>query len=231
MRIFAILVALAVLTAPAAAQEPSRATVLNVNAMGEVSARPDMATIQLGVRTTGATAQAAMADNAAAMSALTRALRQAGLAERDIQTAYMSVNPRYRGQDNQTIDQYVATNTVRAVVRDIDSVGAIIDRAAVAGANTVSGISFGLQNPEPQINQARLEAVTDARERAELYARALGMHVERIISITEAGAAAPSFNDEIIVTASRRSGGSYTTPVSPGELISRANVSVSFELR
>lgn len=203
-------------------------TILNLNAAGEAQSRPDMATITIGVRNTGTTAQGVMAANAVATTELVRVLRRAGIAERDIQTGYISLYP-YNRSDESRDHRFEAQNSVRAIIRDIGNTGRIIDASIAGGANTLSGVYFGLQDPAPQIDQARLAALADARGRAEIYARALGMRVERVISVTEAGAAPPP--GEIIVTAARRSGESMPTPVAPGQLTTRANISVAFELR
>ncbi|MBY0563539.1 MAG: SIMPL domain-containing protein [Hyphomonadaceae bacterium] len=221
------IVALAFMAVPAFAQEQSRATVLNLNVAGEAVALPDMATINLGVRSEASTAQAAMAANAEAMTALMRALRRAGLPEGDIQTSHVSLYP---DRDGDRIVRYRAANSVRVLVRDIDDVGPVIDRAVTAGAVTLNGVWLGLQDPEAQLQHARMDAVSSARERADVYARALGMRVEHIISVTEAGAAAPSFSEEIVVTG-RRVGNAPVTPIAPGELTTRVNVSVAFQLR
>ena len=226
------------LIAPATAQQQRedapRATVLSVNAHGMVEARPDMATINVGVLTMGQSAEGARAENARRMTALTAALRRAGIAERDIQTSYVRVSPRYQHRSDQAplITGYEAQNSVRAKVRDIDATGRVIDATVAAGGNQVNGVSFGFQEPEVHVNRARRDAINVARERADLYADALGMRVVRVISVSEAGAAAPvSFGDEIVVTASRAGGGSSPTPIAPGELETRAAVSVSYELR
>jgi uncharacterized protein YggE len=236
----AAIVVFAALAAPATAQQDAapaaaRSTILNVNASGVSVARPDMAVINAGVTTQANTAQASLAENAERMTALVGALRRAGIAERDIQTSWVRVNPRYRHRDGHEpeVIGYEAANTVRAKIRNIDHAGRVIDAVVGAGGNTVHGISFGHQAPEAQLDVARRDAIAVARQRADLYAQALGMRVQRVISVTEAGAAAPSFDDEIIVTGTRlqRQGFQAQSPVAPGELETRANVSVSFELR
>lgn len=217
-----------------AAAEVERGTVLNVTASGVSLAPPDMATVSLGVTTQGRTAAEAVSENAQRMTALLRSLRGSGLAERDIQTSYVRVNPRYQYREGYEplIVGYDANNAVRAQVRDLERTGRVVDAAVAAGGNTIQGIGFSHQEPEVQLDIARREAISMARQRAELYAEASGLRVRRMISISEAGASAPSFNEEIVVTASRRVA-SYEapTPVAPGELETRANVSVSFELR
>jgi uncharacterized protein len=226
------------LIAPATAQQQRedqpRATLLSVNAYGMVEAQPDMATINVGVIAEGTSAEGARAENARRMTALVQALRRAGIAERDIQTSYVRVNPRYQHRSDlpPLIRGYEAQNTVRARVRDIDATGRVIDATVQAGGNQVNGVSFGFQEPEVHVDRARRDAIAVARRRADLYADALGLRVVRVISVSEAGAARPASldQDEIVVTASRVGGGA-STPIAPGELETRASVSVSYELR
>jgi uncharacterized protein YggE len=228
----------AVLAVPATAQQQAdeaqtRGTVLNINAQGVSLARPDMATVTVGVATQGQTAQEAVAENARRMNALVQSLRRSGLAERDIQTAYVRVSPRYQYRERlqPLIVGYDANNSVRARVRRIDNTGRTIDAVVAAGGNTVQGVAFSFQEPEAQLDMARRDAVSMARRRAELYADGVGLTVVRVISITESGAAAPSFNEEaIVVTASRLARPDYQapSPIAPGELETRAQVSVAF---
>jgi uncharacterized protein YggE len=139
---------MASLAAPAAAQEAQvsvpavQGTLLTVNAEGMTEGRPDMATINLGVTTEGQTAQAALAENARRMTALTQALRRAGVAERDIQTSNVSVHPQQQYVEGQQprITGYQANNTVTDKVRRIDSTCRVIDAAVAAGGNTVHGL-------------------------------------------------------------------------------------------
>lgn len=237
----AAIAAFAIAAVPATAQQQSQAqpsglgTVLNINAQGVSLAAPDMATVTVGVATQGRTAEQAVAENARRMTALVRSLRQSGLAERDIQTAYVRVNPRYQYREGlePLIVGYDANNSVRARVRRVDTTGRVIDAVVAAGGNTVQGIAFSHQDAEAQMDVARRDAIAMARRRADLYAEGVGLRVVRVISMTEAGASAPSFNEEIVVTGSRavRQDFAAQSPIVPGELETRAQVSVSFELR
>src|SRR5688572_21163386 len=168
-------------------------TLLSVSAEGTSEARPDMATINLGVTTEGQTAQAALAENARRMTALTAALRRAGIAERDIQTSNVSVYPQQQYVEGQQprITGYQANNTVTAKVRAIDNTGRVIDAAVGAGGNTVNGVSFTYQDPDAQLDVARRDAIAEARRRAELYANALNMRVVRIVAVQEGGGYSP----------------------------------------
>ncbi len=240
MKAAAAFAVMATFAAPtvAAAQEPQisvpavQGTLLSVAAEGMVEGRPDMAVINLGVTTEGQTAQAALQENARRMTALTQALRRAGIAERDIQTSNVSVYPQQVYGEGQAprITGYQANNTVTAKVRNVDNTGRVIDAAVGAGGNTVNGVSFAYQNPDAQLDAARRDAIQEARRRADLYASALNMRVHRIVAVSELG----GFHPPIVPVAMERlqaADGAASTPVSPGEIETRVNVNVTFELR
>lgn len=234
---FAVLAAVATPQIAAAQQQPapqaapSQGTFLSVNADGTSEAAPDMAVVSLGVTTEGATAQAALQENARRMTALNAALRRAGIAERDIQTSNISVNPQYNYQEGQAprITGYQANNTVTARVRNLANLGRVIDAVVAAGGNTVNGVSFAHQNPDAQLDVARRDAIAEARRRAELYANALGMRVVRVVAVQEGGGWSPPIPMPMAAQMDRA--GAFNTPVSPGEIETRVNVSVTFELR
>lgn len=230
---FAVMATFAAPQTAAAQDAPTvhgvQGTLLSVSAEGASEARPDMATINLGVTTEGQTAQAALAENARRMSALTQALRRAGIAERDIQTSNVSVHPLQQYRENQPplITGYQANNTVTAKIRRIDNTGRTIDAAVGAGGNTVHGVSFSHADPDAQLDIARRDAIAEARRRAELYANALNMRVHRIVAVQEGGGYAPPMP----VAMERMAAQDARTPVSPGQIATRVNVSVTFELR
>jgi len=184
-----------VLAAPASAQSAptvpivADATVLDVVATGEVSRTPNIATLRAGVVTQAPTASAASKENATRMSQVIASLRAAGIAPRDIATASVNLAPQYRYADNQppAITGYQATNTVSITFRDIAKSGAALDALVEAGANQIDGPQLSIDQPEAALDAARVEAVTRARARAELYAKAAGMRVDRIASIGEQG--------------------------------------------
>lgn len=234
---FAVLAAAAV---PPAAQAQTQGqvvlaegTLLSVSADGKSEARPDMATINLGVTTEGQTAAAALAENARRMTALVAALRRAGVAERDIQTSNVSVYPQQQYVEGQQprITGYQANNSVTAKVRRIDTTGRVIDAAVGAGGNTVNGVSFSHSDPDAQLDIARRDAIAEARRRAELYANALGMRVNRIVSVSESGGYAPPIPVAVERFAMADQAAPPPTPVAPGEIETRVSVHVTFELR
>jgi uncharacterized protein YggE len=193
--IFAGTFALVALSAlPAAAQEMRPVlldgTVLEISAEGVSTRVPDVATIQAGVVTQAASATAAMAENSRRMAAVLAALRAAGIAERDLQTASISLTPQYRYEDNKPpiLTGYQASNQVSVRFRDISRSGAILDTLVKQGANNISGPSLSVDKAEAALDEARTDAVAKARARATLYAQAAGLKIDRILAITERGA-------------------------------------------
>lgn len=168
-------------------------TLLDINAEGSSTRVPDLAVVQAGVMTQAATAGEAMQQNGARMAAVLAALRRAGIAERDIQTSSISLSPQYRYAENQPpiLTGYQASNQVTVRFRDIARTGTVIDTLVKEGANNLSGPTLMVDKPEAALNEARTAAIAKARERAELYARAAGLRVERILSISESGPVIP----------------------------------------
>ena len=216
-------------TQPAPVAAPVQGTLLTVNAEGMSEGRPDMATINLGVTTEGQTAQAALQENVRRMTALTQALRRAGIAERDIQTSNVSVYPQQQYVEGQQphITGYQANNSVTAKIRNINNTGRVIDAAVAAGGNTVNGVSFSYQDPDAQLDAARRDAIQEARRRAELYANALNMRVVRVVAVQEGGGYSPP----VPMAVERMAAQDASTPIAPGQIETRVSVNVTFELR
>jgi uncharacterized protein YggE len=207
-----------------------RATTLNLSASGESKVAPDLATITLGVQTDGATAAGAMGANAAQMTKVIAALKKAGIAERDIQTSNLSVNPQYVYVENNPpkLTGYQASNQVTVQVRDLAKLGQTVDATVSAGATNVGGISFGLQDPQAAEDKARLDAVKALQAKADLYARATGYKIVRLVSLGEGGGYTPAPPMPMYAMAKMERADS--SPVSAGELKVRIDVSATYEL-
>ena len=234
----ASLIALAALPAAAAAQQtvavPIQAidgTRLDVVATGEVNRVPDIARISAGVVTTAPTATAALQQNADRMVAVRRALRAAGIADRDIQTSSINLYPDYRHDErgsNPQIIGYRASNELMVTFRDIANAGKILDALVAQGANQINGPMLGIDKPEAALDEARTKAVANARARAELYAKAIGKRVGRILSISESGGhfAPPP----MVMMRAASADAAASTGIEPGQQTLTASVQVSFEL-
>ena len=233
----ALLIGVALAPSAAAAQQavvpvvqPVAGTRLDVNATGEVSRVPDIAIISAGVVTRAASATAAIQQNAERMERVTAALRRAGIAERDIQTSTISLNPEYRYVENRApqLTGYTASNQLSIRFRDIRNSGRILDALVAEGANQINGPSLTIDEPEAALDEARTRAIANGRARAELYARALGMRVVRLLSVSEnVGYSVPS----PVMMRAEAAVGAADTKIVPGEQQLSATVSMSFELR
>lgn len=226
---FAAALAAALVALPAAADTVMVPT-LTVSAEGKVARAPDIADISGGVVTIAPTAAAAMADNARRMTAVVAAVRKAGIAERDIQTAGLSLQPQYRYDNNQppALTGYQATNTVNLRIRKLADTGRLLDALVAVGANQLNGPNFRVDAADAALDEARTAAVATARARAELYAKAAGVHIKRIVSISESGG-----NPEprpIMARAMAMKAADAETPVSPGEVSLTVNVTMVFEI-
>jgi uncharacterized protein len=209
---------------------PLAGTRLDIVGTGEVSRVPDQARISAGVMTQAQSANDALRRNAERMQAVRAALRQAGIADRDIQTSAINLHPEYRYQENQPpqLVGYRASNQVTVRFRDLANAGRILDALVAQGANQIAGPSLGLSDPDEAMNAARQEALTDARARAEIYARALGMRVRRIVSVSETGGFAVPPPQPYAAMA--REMAVADTRIEPGEQEIRATLHVTFEL-
>jgi len=193
---------------------------LTVNGVGTVKAVPDEAQMSFGVDTRRPTAQAAVAANADAMRKVINALRQAGA--REIATQWVSVYPFTN--ESGVVEGFSASNSVSAV-SDVDDAAGMIDAAAEAGANQVSGPGLSSSNAEALYREALAKAVADARLRAEVLAKASGRSLGEITTIVEGGAAMP------VPYAERAALDAGSTPIVPGQQETSASISVTFSLR
>lgn len=240
MRYLATAVALAAIPftlSPAAAQVTptivADGAILDITAQGETTRVPDVATIRAGVVTQGTTAAVALAENAKRMAAVLDALKRAGVAPRDNRTASVSLSPQYKYADGQApvVTGYQASNSVSIRFRDIAKAGAILDALVTEGANQIDGPTLSIDQPEAALDEARADAVKRARTRADLYARAAGLSVSRILSITEAGQNDGSTPQPIMFSNRAMASADAATRVVPGETEVTVSVNVRFLLK
>lgn len=207
---------------------PPDATLLQVSTHGEAQRVPDVATIQAGVVTRDVNANAAMHANATHMGAVIAALKQAGVADRDIHTAAISLQPQYSDKQPPRITGYEASNTVSVRLRDMAKIGDVLDALVREGANQINGPDLVVEKPDAALDEARRAAMQQAKSRAELYAEAAGLKVRRIVSIAESGQAqhTPQAMNRMMVSGYGRA----ATPVEAGENTLAIDLSVEFEL-
>ncbi len=204
--------------------EKAPQNLLTVNGMAEVSVAPDLAVLTAGVTTTAKTAREASEANAKAMTAVMTAVKNAGVAERDVQTARLSLQPVRENRNGAIrISGFQASNQVTIKIRDLGKPSAVIDALVAAGANDISGLQFMVAEPSKALDQGREAAIADARRKAEIYARAANVRLGSAVNISEQGNATPR-------PFLMRSAAAASTPVSPGEETLQVSVSVSYAL-
>lgn len=159
-------------------------TLLTVSGTGRAERRPDQATFTAGLENSGGNAGEASARANAAVGRIAAALKAQGIAEKDIQTSALSIERIEYGKNR---GRFQASNTVTVRVRQVDKAGAAIAAATGAGANVLSGPSLTVSDPEAATLSAHGAAYRAARAKADAYARAAGMHVARVLSITDGG--------------------------------------------
>jgi hypothetical protein len=196
---------------------------------GVVEAVPDMATVSLGVMAQADTAKAAMDETSEGVGALIDLLAGAGIEPSDIQTSGLSLNPLWDQSSYESgtprVSGFQAMNTVSVRVRALDGLGALLDDALESGANMFNGLSFGLQEPGPRLDEARAEAVADARRKAELLAAAAGVELGGIVSIAETANMAVPMPMYRMDTAM-----SEAVPVAAGEMAVTAMVTITWRI-
>jgi uncharacterized protein YggE len=202
---------------------------VTVSGEGTITVKPDIATINLGVQATSATATAALDQANTAAAKLIQALKSAGVANDDIVTNGVSVYPMYNGSNRVT--SYQASNTVTVTVRSIDHTGPVIDAAAAAAGDniTIGGVSFSVADPEAVIGAARAKAITNAKTRAGQFADAAGAKVGDVLQISEVSVSpVPVYYAG--AADSVAGGKAAPTPVQTGTQDMSVSVTVVFEL-
>jgi uncharacterized protein len=228
----AALVAAALLAAPALAETAPADTapaVISVTGEATVSVAPDLARIDGGVTTEAKTAREASDANNAAMGKVLLALKGAGIEEKDFQTSRLSLQaqsaPSRNGPGPSTIVGYRASNRVTIRLHDVTKVASVIDTLVAAGANDLGGINFSVSNASKLLDDAREQAVADARRKAEIYAKAAGVALGVPLSISEGGAPGPMPFRKMAAPMAA------AAPVAPGEETLAVTVNVSWTIK
>jgi uncharacterized protein YggE len=204
---------------------------LNLSAYGEVKVAPDMATVTFGVVTEAATAQEAMAQNAARMTQVMAALRRAGIAERDVRTSGLNLSAQYDYVQNEPpkLRGYQASNQVTVIVNDLARVGSTADAVVAAGVNQIDGISFGLKDPSAAEDAARLAAVQALQHKATLYAGALNVRLGGLRTFSEGGGYSPQPQPPVMY-ARAAAMDVASTPIAAGQLTVRIDVTGVYDI-
>lgn len=226
----------ALLAAPGAfAEDMNETPRIVVTGEGEQAVKPDMALLTLAVTREADTARAALDDNNKAMDDVIAAMKEAGIEDRDLQTSGLSINPRYvypsDKNDEQTprIVGYEVTNTLSVRVRELEKVGAVLDRSVTLGVNQGGNIVLTNDDPSEALRAARKDAVEDAMEKARAMADAAGVGTGRILEMREQSATPPPMPFEA-KTMRMAAPASDSVPVAAGENTYHVQVSVTFAI-
>ncbi len=215
----------------ATAAPPPRTLV--VAGEGFVMAKPDQATVSVGVITEGDSASLALAENTTRMTALIQKVGELGIPETDVQTSDLSVYPRYAAPDPAkpgtipAITGYTVSNMVTVTLHDLQKVGTALDKfVTMAGANNVNGLSFGFAESTSLQDDARKKAVADAARKAALYASAAGVKLGALQSITEESVGFPMPYQAMMGRAREMT----AVPIAPGENKVSASVRLTYAI-
>ena len=227
----AVLVMLAVVGSCglALAEEKKMERTVTVSASGEAGAEPDMARVLSGVVSEAPTAREALDRNSATMQKLIVGLKSAGVDPKDIQTSTFNISPRYTNpRDGQApiINGYTVSNSVEIRSRDLKRLGELLDSLISLGANQMNGLTFEVSQAETLRDEARKQAIANARRRAELYAAAAGASVGEVLAIAEdTGGAVPR------PYAMARKAAAESVPIEAGTETLEARVTVTWALK
>lgn len=203
-----------------------------VSGTGRVAVEPDTADLRLGVIVVRSTVEEARAEAAGTMAAVLAAAVDAGVERRDVRTTLLSVQPRYDYRDGKppTLTGYELANIVEVVVRDLATLGDVLDGTLAAGATSMDGLAFRVADPAPAEREARIRAMTEARARADVLAEAAGLSITGVTDIVEGPVGRPPIpfaaKAERMMLASDAS-----TPVEAGSLEIAVTVTVTYRAR
>jgi uncharacterized protein YggE len=214
---------------PDQAATPSDSGTIVVSGIGRVSVTPDVADLRLGVSVGRPTVERARADAASTMEAILAAVDATGVARRDVRTSLLSVQPRYDYRDGRppTLTGYEMANVVEVTIRDLDRLGDVVDGALKAGATSMDSLSFRVADPAPAEREARIQAMSAARARADVLAEAAGLGITGVSDIAEGLAGRPPMP---FGKAERMSlmAADASTPVEAGSLEVEVSVTVRY---
>ena len=228
----AVLLTILVATLPGYAQGEKEQGII-ATGHGEVQGQPDIARVAVAVLTQAKDQGQAAAQNATLMTAVQDALTsKLKLAKKDIETFGYSVRPQYDYQARPPkLTGYEVVNTVRVSIRDLSKIGAVIDAAMAAGANSIQGISFEIENDEPLRKEALVKALTIAREKADVIARTLGIGLGPVVTVRESVSPSAVPYAYSMMRAEAMVAAAPETPVQPRELTISADVTVVFGVK
>ncbi|MBU1253461.1 SIMPL domain-containing protein [Qipengyuania sp. DY56-A-20] len=229
------LAAVAAIAVPASAAEiqiASQGPVVELSVNEVVRSAPDVAQVGAGVTTRAATAREALTQNSQAMDRIVARLRQLGIAGEDIQTSNFNLSPQYdynQQSGEQVFRGYNVSNQVQVKLRDLPRAGEILDALVNAGANTIYGPNFMIEDDEAAKAEARAQAFARGRRMAEDYARVAGYSSVRLLEISESVQNHGPMPQPMMARAAMDSGES-APPIEPGQVGTGVSITVKYEM-
>jgi uncharacterized protein YggE len=216
---------------PALAADPTTPPehTITVTGTGTATVSPDTADVRLGVAVSKPTVKEARSVAAARMTAVIAAVKKLGVADKDIQTTSISLQPTYDYTNNGNpprITGYSFSNGIAVTVRDLDQTGDVIDDSLAAGASTLDGVNFRVADPAAAGAQARTDAMTQARASADTLAKSAGVSISGVASISEVATPVPG--PIFYPQAAFAGAADKATPVQPGTTDVTITVTVSY---
>ena len=229
MRTALLTLAIVLLGAPALAQTPADyPAAISVTGEAQISVPPDLATVDAGVATDARTAREASDANNAAMGKVLTALKSANIDAKDVQTSRLSLQPQYAPNRSgpSPVVGYRASNRVTVRIHDVSKVANVVDVLVGAGANDIGNIAFAVSQASKLLDDARAQAIADARRKAEIYAKAAGVTLGAPLSISEEGAPQPMFRAKMAAPMA-----TAPTPIAQGEETLSISVAVTWAIK
>jgi uncharacterized protein YggE len=196
---------------------------------GRVTVAPDVAQVRSGVTTVAKTVKESVETNSRTMAAVITSLTESGVGQKDIQTSQFSIQPVYGTPDQHSeakLTGYRVSNQVTARLRHIDKLGDVLERLTAAGATEIGSVEFLVSDPSKALDEARQEAIADARRKAEVYARAAGIALGHVVSIAENTASVPG----PAFARMQSLGVASQIPIATGDTTLHASATVGFDL-
>jgi uncharacterized protein len=210
------------------ATDPATHTI-TVTGTGKVVVVPDVARVTVGFTSTQPTVKAARSAAATAMTNIIAAIKALGVADADIRTVGLYLNPQYSNTSPGRVIGYSISEQVQVTVRDLDKAGDVVDAATAKGATDVNGISFELADPAKAMNDARAAAVAAARASAQAMAAAGGINLGAVVAITDVSVSTP-YPYPLNYAAGKAEDGAVSTPVQPGTQDLSVSITVVFAI-
>jgi len=204
----------------------------SVSGEGKVTVVPDVANVTVGVQSQGSTAKQVQEDLNQKINAVSAAVKQLGIQDKDIQTTNYSIYPTYDySSSKQRITGYQASTNLVVKVHDLDQTNSVVDTATEKGANTIGGISFDVSDRTKAENEAREKAFQEARSKAEMAAQIAGFKLGKVINYSESSGNQPIVPMMAKMDLAGRGGAAEATQVEPGSQEIVLTVSVSYEIQ